>query len=222
MEDCVSQFSPLCCSNCHTPFTALCFYIWNWTPLLRLRYIRKAKQSKCFPCVDKLLLFISLIEYTITMYDTKSRELRWNATYSDYASTLPDDDTKYSETLRPFSRYICPTDQTTKPDTLTLSPQRWLTLCPMATALSWPWTVNLGMCSGSRITTRLWLLCISGSVKAYERFPTPTWQWKPCVTWPLCLERSAASLSGNTRFPKRRSHRTSSCKQIKINKYKSV
>lgn len=37
-------------------------------------------------------------EYTITMYDTKSRELRWNATYSDYASTLPDDDTKYSET----------------------------------------------------------------------------------------------------------------------------
>lgn len=38
----------------------------------------------------------SLLEYTITMYDTKSRELRWNATYSDYASTLPDDDTKYS------------------------------------------------------------------------------------------------------------------------------
>ncbi|CAG11431.1 unnamed protein product, partial [Tetraodon nigroviridis] len=35
------------------------------------------------------------VEYTITMYDTKSRELRWNATYADYASTLPDDDTKY-------------------------------------------------------------------------------------------------------------------------------
>lgn len=34
------------------------------------------------------------------MYDPKSRELRWNATYSDYASTLPDDDTKYSETSR--------------------------------------------------------------------------------------------------------------------------
>ncbi|XP_076843113.1 serine/threonine-protein kinase/endoribonuclease IRE1 isoform X2 [Brachyhypopomus gauderio] len=29
------------------------------------------------------------------MYDTKSRELRWNATYSDYASTLPDDDTNH-------------------------------------------------------------------------------------------------------------------------------
>ncbi|KAG7266765.1 hypothetical protein CRUP_007448 [Coryphaenoides rupestris] len=37
-------------------------------------------------------------EYTITMYDTKSREVRWNATYSDYASTLPDDDTKYTGT----------------------------------------------------------------------------------------------------------------------------
>lgn len=44
----------------------------------------------CFSCFP--------VEYTITMYDTKSRELRWNATYSDYASTLPDDDTKYSET----------------------------------------------------------------------------------------------------------------------------
>ncbi|XP_055039394.2 serine/threonine-protein kinase/endoribonuclease IRE1 [Misgurnus anguillicaudatus] len=35
-------------------------------------------------------------EYTITMYDTKSRELRWNATYADYAFTLIDDDTKYN------------------------------------------------------------------------------------------------------------------------------
>lgn len=49
--------------------------------------------------MNKPWLFISLLEYTITMYDTKSRELRWNATYSDYASTLPDDDTKYSKTL---------------------------------------------------------------------------------------------------------------------------
>lgn len=49
-----------------------------------------------FPCV----LFTLLLEYTITMYDTKSRELRWNATYSDYASTLPDDDTKYSKILK--------------------------------------------------------------------------------------------------------------------------
>lgn len=48
------------------------------------------------------LFLLSFVEYTITMYDTKSRELRWNATYSDYASTLPDDDTKYSKYLLSF------------------------------------------------------------------------------------------------------------------------
>ncbi|XP_036445565.1 serine/threonine-protein kinase/endoribonuclease IRE1 isoform X1 [Colossoma macropomum] len=46
-------------------------------------------------CPSSSLLYLGRTEYTITMYDTKSRELRWNATYSDYASTLPDDDTKY-------------------------------------------------------------------------------------------------------------------------------
>uniref|UniRef100_A0A3Q3NIW6 Serine/threonine-protein kinase/endoribonuclease IRE1 n=1 Tax=Labrus bergylta TaxID=56723 RepID=A0A3Q3NIW6_9LABR len=47
------------------------------------------------PSASPHLIKLGLSEYTITMYDTKSRELRWNATYSDYASTLPDDDTKY-------------------------------------------------------------------------------------------------------------------------------
>ncbi|XP_031425227.1 serine/threonine-protein kinase/endoribonuclease IRE1 isoform X2 [Clupea harengus] len=46
-------------------------------------------------CPSSSLLFLGRTEYTITMYDTKNRELRWNATYSDYASTLPDDDTIY-------------------------------------------------------------------------------------------------------------------------------
>ncbi|XP_057201931.1 serine/threonine-protein kinase/endoribonuclease IRE1-like isoform X1 [Triplophysa rosa] len=46
-------------------------------------------------CPSSSLLYLGRTEYTITMYDTKSRELRWNATYSDYAFTLPDDDTKY-------------------------------------------------------------------------------------------------------------------------------
>lgn len=36
-------------------------------------------------------------EYTITMYDTKTRELRWNATYFDYAAALPEDDGDYSK-----------------------------------------------------------------------------------------------------------------------------
>lgn len=31
------------------------------------------------------------------MYDTKTRELRWNATYFDYAASLPEDDVDYSE-----------------------------------------------------------------------------------------------------------------------------
>ncbi|KAK7174133.1 hypothetical protein R3I93_001346 [Phoxinus phoxinus] len=47
-------------------------------------------------CPSSSLLYLGRTEYTITMYDTKSRELRWNATYSDYAYTLPDDDTKYN------------------------------------------------------------------------------------------------------------------------------
>lgn len=42
------------------------------------------------------------------MYDTKSRELRWNATYSDYASTVPDDDTKYSKTLAHIGSVVAP------------------------------------------------------------------------------------------------------------------
>lgn len=29
-------------------------------------------------------------EYTITMYDTKTRQLRWNATYFDYAASEAD------------------------------------------------------------------------------------------------------------------------------------
>jgi len=33
------------------------------------------------------------------MYDTKKKELRWNATYFDYAATLPDEDLKYSKNL---------------------------------------------------------------------------------------------------------------------------
>lgn len=33
------------------------------------------------------------------MYDTKKKELRWNATYFDYAATMPDEDIKYSKNL---------------------------------------------------------------------------------------------------------------------------
>uniref|UniRef100_A0A8C5R512 Serine/threonine-protein kinase/endoribonuclease IRE1 n=1 Tax=Leptobrachium leishanense TaxID=445787 RepID=A0A8C5R512_9ANUR len=46
-------------------------------------------------CPSTSLLYLGRTEYTITMYDTKNKELRWNATYYDYASTLPDEDTEY-------------------------------------------------------------------------------------------------------------------------------
>uniref|UniRef100_A0A7M4DZU0 Serine/threonine-protein kinase/endoribonuclease IRE1 n=1 Tax=Crocodylus porosus TaxID=8502 RepID=A0A7M4DZU0_CROPO len=46
-------------------------------------------------CPSTSLLYLGRTEYTITMYDTKNKELRWNATYFDYAATLPDEDVKY-------------------------------------------------------------------------------------------------------------------------------
>uniref|UniRef100_G1N759 Serine/threonine-protein kinase/endoribonuclease IRE1 n=1 Tax=Meleagris gallopavo TaxID=9103 RepID=G1N759_MELGA len=46
-------------------------------------------------CPSTSLLYLGRTEYTITMYDTKKKELRWNATYFDYAATLPDEDVKY-------------------------------------------------------------------------------------------------------------------------------
>lgn len=46
-------------------------------------------------CPSTSLLYLGRTEYTITMYDTKTRELRWNATYFDYAASLPEDDGDY-------------------------------------------------------------------------------------------------------------------------------
>ena len=160
-------------------------------------------------------LLISPSEYTITMYDTKSRELRWNATYSDYASTLPDDDTKYSKTIQhagSFDQFILwQTVIITGP--LFGSPQKWLILCPTVTAWWWRWTANQETFSGSRTITLRWWPCISGSARASAKFPTLTLPWKPCGTSLSCLERLAASHSGNTHFQKRISPRTNSCKQ---------
>ncbi|XP_018094098.1 serine/threonine-protein kinase/endoribonuclease IRE1 isoform X1 [Xenopus laevis] len=46
-------------------------------------------------CPSTSLLYLGRTEYTIAMYDTKNKELRWNATYHDYAATLPDEGTEY-------------------------------------------------------------------------------------------------------------------------------
>uniref|UniRef100_A0A8C3T222 Serine/threonine-protein kinase/endoribonuclease IRE1 n=1 Tax=Chelydra serpentina TaxID=8475 RepID=A0A8C3T222_CHESE len=42
-------------------------------------------------CPSTPLLYIGRTQYVITMYDTKSRQLRWNATYHDYSAELYDE-----------------------------------------------------------------------------------------------------------------------------------
>lgn len=56
--------------------------------------VRPAPGAGAGPCPGALL---SSPEYVITMYDTKSRELRWNATFSDYSAPLCEESYHYSE-----------------------------------------------------------------------------------------------------------------------------
>ncbi|NXE54448.1 ERN1 endoribonuclease, partial [Casuarius casuarius] len=46
-------------------------------------------------CPSSPLLYIGRTQYVITMYDTKSRELRWNATYSGYSAPLYEESYRY-------------------------------------------------------------------------------------------------------------------------------
>ncbi|XP_067115137.1 serine/threonine-protein kinase/endoribonuclease IRE1 isoform X1 [Osmerus mordax] len=46
-------------------------------------------------CPNTPLLYIGRTEYMITMYDTKTRELRWNATYNDYSAPPYDEKLDY-------------------------------------------------------------------------------------------------------------------------------
>ncbi|XP_075686612.1 serine/threonine-protein kinase/endoribonuclease IRE2 isoform X1 [Rhinoderma darwinii] len=46
-------------------------------------------------CPSTPLLYIGRTQYMITMYDTKSRELRWNATFHDYSAPLCDENYDY-------------------------------------------------------------------------------------------------------------------------------
>ncbi|NXJ84847.1 ERN2 endoribonuclease, partial [Trogon melanurus] len=48
-------------------------------------------------CPSSPLLYIGRTQYVITMYDTKSRELRWNATFSEYSAPLCEESHLYSE-----------------------------------------------------------------------------------------------------------------------------
>ncbi|KAI4881609.1 hypothetical protein NFI96_027907, partial [Prochilodus magdalenae] len=53
-------------------------------------------------CPSAPLLYIGRTEYMITMYDTKTQELRWNATYNDYSAPLFDDQ-KYDYKMSHFA-----------------------------------------------------------------------------------------------------------------------
>ncbi|XP_071387563.1 serine/threonine-protein kinase/endoribonuclease IRE1 [Centroberyx affinis] len=46
-------------------------------------------------CPNTPLLYIGRTEYMITMFDTKTRELRWNATYNDYSAPPYDEKQDY-------------------------------------------------------------------------------------------------------------------------------
>ncbi|XP_053327152.1 serine/threonine-protein kinase/endoribonuclease IRE2 [Spea bombifrons] len=46
-------------------------------------------------CPSSPLLYIGRTQYMITMYDTKARELRWNATFLDYSAPLCDESYEY-------------------------------------------------------------------------------------------------------------------------------
>ncbi|KAM6972362.1 serine/threonine-protein kinase/endoribonuclease IRE1 [Aplochiton taeniatus] len=46
-------------------------------------------------CPNTPLLYIGRTEYMITMYDTKTQELRWNATYNDYSAPPYDEKQDY-------------------------------------------------------------------------------------------------------------------------------
>uniref|UniRef100_A0A8C7MX69 non-specific serine/threonine protein kinase n=1 Tax=Oncorhynchus kisutch TaxID=8019 RepID=A0A8C7MX69_ONCKI len=46
-------------------------------------------------CPNAPLLYIGRTEYMITMYDTKTQELRWNATYNDYSAPPYDEKHDY-------------------------------------------------------------------------------------------------------------------------------
>ncbi|KAM8960391.1 serine/threonine-protein kinase/endoribonuclease IRE2 [Pelodytes ibericus] len=46
-------------------------------------------------CPSSPLLYIGRTQYMITMYDTKTRELRWNATFLDYSAPPSDDSYEY-------------------------------------------------------------------------------------------------------------------------------
>ncbi|XP_006005731.1 serine/threonine-protein kinase/endoribonuclease IRE1 [Latimeria chalumnae] len=57
-------------------------------PKTGMKQTTLSTQSSDGVCPSAPLLYIGRTEYIITMYDTKTREVRWNATYHDYSAPL--------------------------------------------------------------------------------------------------------------------------------------
>lgn len=63
------------------------------------------------PCIN--FAPFCFLEYVVTMFDTKTQELRWNATYNDYSAPPYDEKQDYSTSLAstpPHTHSLAQTD----------------------------------------------------------------------------------------------------------------
>lgn len=83
------------------------------TPLLYIGRTGMMHRCTCLILTDFYCGFMNfsncfLTEYMVTMFDTKTQELRWNATYNDYSAPPYDEKQDYSASLTHMFKY---TDQ---------------------------------------------------------------------------------------------------------------
>ncbi len=154
-------------------------------------------------------------EYMITMYDTKTQELRWNATYNDYSAPLYDD--KKYEYSRSFTTHaqilqavywICECASMLFLDFITFEcvceSQRCHTLHPAGTAWWLRWIGTLVRCYGCRSLILQWQRFIYGVRTVCGELLIWRLQQKPCVTWPsLQKTHSPTPWSGPTSSQRR-------------------
>ncbi|KAL1005273.1 hypothetical protein UPYG_G00056960 [Umbra pygmaea] len=69
--------------------------LYTGTPQTERKQTSLSTSSSDSICPNTPLLYIGRTEYMITMYDTKTQELRWNATYNDYSAPPYDEKHDY-------------------------------------------------------------------------------------------------------------------------------
>lgn len=67
-----------------------------WSLLKVDQHVNSVLIRSGFLSVNFEPVFCFLLEYMVTMFDTKTQELRWNATYNDYSAPPYDDKQDYS------------------------------------------------------------------------------------------------------------------------------